>query len=175
MPSGEKLPICIDPSGIPINTTTSSNATHPAIPGTNLCDSEGEFNTASPGTGFGWTSAHPCAYIYFEAMQVADWDLSGAKPVHCAPPDPSTPKCGQPIVIGSSVDNGLLVHKPYPSGPVVQIVKPWCNGKFPKFRFIPCVNSYTWMNTKVPTSSLVDVLVQTYTPEIDMLKTGGSG
>jgi uncharacterized repeat protein (TIGR01451 family) len=167
------LPICSGPTA-PINTTKYSSTANPAIPGTNLCDYTGAFKAPGFNTagGFGWTAAHPCDYIYFESVQVPGWNLTGAKPVACT----SGANCGTPVVIGSSVANGIKVNKPYPSGPAVQVVRPWCNGSFPNYNTLPCVNIYTWQ-TKVATNSpsYLDMLVQTWMPEIDMIKTGGSG
>jgi hypothetical protein len=165
-PTGvEKMPICTDPS-YPINTTATSSSTNPAVPGTNLCDSEGEFGPSPQH----WTLQRPCAYIYYETIQIPKWNITGTRPAQCTPGDAF---CGTPTVIGSSVDNGLLVRK---SGVVVQIVKPWCNGKFPNFKNTPCISSYVAQTGKgVSAALLYDILDSIYIPEIDLIKGTNNG
>jgi hypothetical protein len=51
---------------------------------------------------------------------------------------------------------------------------PWCSGKYPNFTYIPCVFKYMWLNNATGSGNN-DIQVQTYMPEIDMIKTGGSG
>lgn len=164
-------PICTNPS-FPINSTGAKtgnwlvDAAHPAYPNTNIC-AEGQH----------WTSpTRACAYIYFESAQVDGWDLAGKKPTPTSkqtvpyPCDPSTdtqPYCGLPFVIGSSVQAGIKAFG-------TQIVRPWCAGKYPSFTFIPCVFKYQWLNKSTGKGNN-DVQVQTYMPEIDLLKGGNNG
>ena len=97
-------------------------------------------------------------------MQIDGWDLSGTRPVACT----TGAMCGAPFVIGSSIQAGVKTTS------TNFIVRPWCTGKLPNFTYIPCVFKYNWLNGKTGQGNN-DIQVQTYTPQLDMLKTGGSG
>jgi hypothetical protein len=98
-------------------------------------------------------------------MQIDGWNLSGTRPQACT----TGVLCGAPIVIGSSVQAGIKIP---PTGTLA--VRPWCTGKLPNFTYIPCVFKYNWLNKSTGQGNN-DIQVQTYTPQLDMIKTGGSG
>ena len=163
-PTGTPIePVCSNPN-YPLNLTSTTNTSHPAIPGTNLC-----------ADGFHWTAKYPCAYIYYEAVQVNGYDLSfvnssgQGRPKACTPTGSSTDMCGKPFVIGSSVQGGLKTRVPYNTGSITPIVRPWCQGTSPNFVNIPCVLKFLWLNGNTGNGNN-DMQVQTYMPELDPIK-----
>jgi hypothetical protein len=106
--------------------------------------------------GTGWTPAHPCAYIYYKVERIEGYDLSpsdcgsswpnctwgtlanpkATRPVKCS----SGPTCGKEVIIGSSVSAGVKLA----SGQYA--VRPWCQGRFPNFTWLPCDFKVMWLN-----------------------------
>jgi hypothetical protein len=104
--------------------------------------------------GTGWTKALPCAYIYYKVERIDGYDLTsagctwpnctwgtltsptGTRPVECS----SGPNCGKEVIIGSSVSAGIKLA----SGEYA--VRPWCQGKFPNFKWLPCDFKVNWLN-----------------------------
>src|SRR5207249_6829742 len=83
----------------------------------------------------GWTKAHPCAYIYYDVVQVPGFDIQGNRPVKCTNTSPAD--CDAPQVIGSSVQLGINVHGGAKEVPA------WCDKKLTR---VPCTFKYNWLN-----------------------------
>jgi uncharacterized repeat protein (TIGR01451 family) len=129
--------------------------TNPAFPNvtgrqTNICPED-----------TGWTKAHPCAYIYYDVMQIPGYDLTGNRPVACT----TGASCGAPFIIGSTVQAGIK------TGGMPRI-RPWCTGKFPNFTALPCVFKAMWLNKSTGNGNN-DIQWQEYvTGDPGTLKTG---
>jgi len=52
----------------------------------------------------------------------------------------SGPTCGKEVIIGSSVSAGVKLA----SGQYA--VRPWCQGRFPNFTWLPCDFKVMWLN-----------------------------
>ena len=121
----------------------------------------------------GWTKTNPCAYLYYSVVDIPSvgnipgYDLH---PNDFAPPSVRATKCttgdfcGQPIIIGGSVHQGIkFVEKctdavnltgcttrqitfTFSSTTYFSQVRPWCVGKFPNFQYLPCVFKAQWLN-----------------------------
>jgi hypothetical protein len=106
--------------------------------------------------GVGWTKAHPCAYVYYKVERIDGYNLSPAgctwpnctwgtlaspsrpRPVQCSPQ--TEPNCGKEVIIGSTVSAGIK------TADGSYAVRPWCSGKFPNFKWLPCVFKVNWLN-----------------------------
>jgi hypothetical protein len=137
-------PICTNPA-FP-KFTAASPIPYSGSAGTNICPE-----------GTGWTKAHPCAYVYYKVERIDGYDLTpadcttwpnctwgtllnptGTRPsnVNC----PSGSNCGKEVIIGSSVSAGIKTANG------TYAVRPWCSGKFPNFKWLPCVFKVNWLN-----------------------------
>jgi hypothetical protein len=132
---------------------------------TNFCPAQFD-----PSSRTGWTSAKPCAFVYYLVAAIPGFDIIGdsthsinPRPVQCSPN--GVGDCGKPAIIGSSIKNGITQGG-------TQLVQPWCDKAL---TYVPCVYKYLWRNGDSSSSpNLYDVVIQDY--EVgDLLKGGSSG
>ncbi|MDP9302223.1 MAG: DUF11 domain-containing protein [Actinomycetota bacterium] len=137
--------------------------------GTNMC----------PDSLGGWTKTHQCAYIYYKVERIDGYDLTpagcstaswpnctwgtltsptGTRPVQCSPALDNN--CGKEVIIGSSVSAGIKSGDASTTNPQYA-VRPWCSGKFPNFKWLPCVFKVQWLN-KVTNKGNNDIQWQDY-------------
>ena len=127
----------------PINTGSTADW---RLPHSNMC-----------APGFGWTQAKPCAFIYYDIAKIDGFRIPGTAadghritdiqvPTACT----SGPDCGAPVIIASSVQNGIRLNATLTRP--AYVINPWCSGAV-----LPCITDVSLVTTGSGSTTAPDI------------------